>query len=607
MIVPMKKVWLVLLEREKAGALRALRDLGLVHIECARPLGFAYKRLTRTREEISAALNIIPAVKNPPPGRLGEEEAVALARRILADEDRLKELQDENAALQREIDRASAWGEFDPAAIAALRVGGVNVRLFEVETKNIGTAPEGIELVILSRGKRRLLAAAVGRAAPIPEMPRAFVEFVPPHLSVAAMRAGIEARAAEIEVLIKRREEAARETASLRSALSAVEQDLRFETVQESFDREGPVCYVKGFVPAADYDALAAFVHSEGWGLSVDDPSGEDLVPTKVQNNRFVRMIDPVFEFLGTVPGYREFEISFWFLIFFALFFAMILNDGGYGLVILGAGLFAALAARRKGKPVPDGVRLMIFLSGALVVWGAATASWFSIPVASLPPVLRAISVPPISNANPNASENIQVFCFLVGVVQISLARIKNIRRLFPNLRFLGQVGSLAMIFGMLFFVLNLVVDAKRFPAPPFAVWLVAGGFAANLLFGAYEGNILRSLLGGLQNIIPIFLGTVGVFADIVSYIRLWAVGLAGSSLGAIINDMGGGMFKAVAMIVFGVLLLAFGHLLNLVLCVLSVVVHGIRLNMLEFGNHLGMEWSGIKYDPFRVTVKSER
>jgi len=269
--------------------------------------------------------------------------------------------------------------------------------------------------------------------------------------------------------------------------------------------------------------------------------------------------------------------------------------------------LTAVFLTKRKGRPVPDGLRLLLWLSGALILWGAATANWFSIPAASLPPALRAVSIWPISSANPQASKNIQVFCFLVGVIQLSIARIKNIRRLFPDLRFLAHLGSLAMIFGMLFFVLYLVVDAKRFPAPPYAVWLVVGGFALNLLFGSYNGHILKSLLGGLQNIIPIFLGSVGVFADIVSYIRLWAVGLAGSSLGSIINDMGGGMIKPVLMAVFGVALLAVGHMLNLVLSVLSVVVHGIRLNMLEFSNHLGMEWSGTKYDPFRVTIKSER
>ena len=608
MIARMKKVWLVLLEKEKAGALRELRDLGVVHVECVRPSGGRFERLARTRDEVAAALNIIPAEKRLAPGRLSIDEALALARRILAGEERVREIQDAGAALQREIDRAAAWGEFDPAAIEGLRASGTDIRLFEADPKKRATAPAGTDIVVLSADRRRLLAAAVGRRGePVPPMPPAFVEFVPPLLSAAAMREKIAAGEAEIAEIGKKRVAAGRERDSLQRALEILEQDLSFETVRESFIGEGPVCHVKGYVPAADLGALSVRAKDHGWAFAAADPEPGDQVPTKVENGRFVRMIEPVFEFLGTVPGYHEFEISFWFLVFFALFFAMIFGDAGYGLLMMGAGLAAALKARRKSRTVPDGVRLLLFLSGALILWGAATGNWFSIPFASLPPALRAIAVKPICIANPDAKANIQVFCFLVGVVQLSLARIKNIRRLFPNLQFLAHLGSLAMIIGMLFFVLNLVVDAKRFPLPAYAVGLVVGGFAANLLFGAYQGNLLKSLLGGLQNFIPLFLGTVGVFADIVSYIRLWAVGLAGSSLGSVINGMGGGLIKPALTIIAGVLLLTFGHALNIALSVLSVVVHGIRLNMLEFSNHLGMEWSGIKYDPFRVTAKSER
>jgi V/A-type H+-transporting ATPase subunit I len=160
----------------------------------------------------------------------------------------------------------------------------------------------------------------------------------------------------------------------------------------------------------------------------------------------------------------------------------------------------------------------------------------------------------------------------------------------------------------MLFLVLNLVVDSKRFPLPPYAIYCIAGGFAATVLFGAYENNIFKSLAEGLKNIIPTFLSSVGVFADIVSFIRLWALGLAGSSLAAIINNMGGGMIKPALMAIGGVLILVFGHVLNMTLNVLSVVVHAIRLNVLEFScNHLGMQWSGIKYEPFRVTYKQDK
>ena len=95
-------------------------------------------------------------------------------------------------------------------------------------------------------------------------------------------------------------------------------------------------------------------------------------------------------------------------------------------------------------------------------------------------------------------------------------------------------------------------------------------------------------------------LGIVNVFSDIVSYIRLWAVALAGAAISSTINTMAGPMLGKLIMVGFGVMLLCFGHGLNIVLNLLSVIVHGVRLNTLEFSQHLGMSWSGTKYSPFR-------
>ena len=101
-----------------------------------------------------------------------------------------------------------------------------------------------------------------------------------------------------------------------------------------------------------------------------------------------------------------------------------------------------------------------------------------------------------------------------------------------------------------------------------------------------------------------VLLGVVNVFSDIVSYIRLWAVGLAGSAISATVNDMAGPILGG-AVIFLGILLLTFGHGLNMVLNVLSVIVHGVRLNTLEFSSHLGMSWSGFAYEPFKETVEN--
>lgn len=281
----------------------------------------------------------------------------------------------------------------------------------------------------------------------------------------------------------------------------------------------------------------------------------------------------------------------------------MIFGDGGYGALILVAWGFLSLKARRAGRGQPAFNKLLFLIGLLTMFWGMATGTWFSLPSESLPPFMRGLW--PISNANPQASQNIRVLCFILGAVQLSIARIKNILRDLPDPKFLAQVGSLSLVVGMFFGVLFLAVDPLRFPLPPFAIWLILGGFLLSLTFGAYEGNVLKSLLEGLKNIIPTFLGATGVFADIVSYIRLWALGLAGSALAGIINGMGGGMVKPALIGIVGIVILAFGHGLNLILSVLSVIVHAVRLNILEFScNHLGMQWSGIAYDPFKVTIE---
>ena len=181
------------------------------------------------------------------------------------------------------------------------------------------------------------------------------------------------------------------------------------------------------------------------------------------------------------------------------------------------------------------------------------------------------------------------------------------------SVKFLGDLGALFMLWGMFYVVLNMVVDSQRFPfdmpiplAPlsqypvmyPVAAF-VGGGFALSFVFSNYNGSIKESILDSLKNLISVLLGVVNVFSDIVSYIRLWAVGLAGAAISSTVNTMAGPMLGGF-LIFAAVLLLVFGHGLNLILNVLSVIVHGVRLNTLEFSNHLGMVWAGFKYKPFK-------
>ena len=600
MIAPMKKADLVLLERDKAQALDELRALGLVHIEAAAPSGESWDRASRDYEAVSAAMNILPPAKGAAEARLGRDAALELARKVLGIEERKAEIYAERGELASELERCAPWGDFDPAALGALAERGLSLRLYACEAAAEARMPEGVDYLVLSRGKKALRLAAVARGAPAPELPSDFQLFALPAESTGAMRERLRALGSELEGLKAELERAAADLPSLRAARDRLSEELAYEAARCSFQAEDRLCALKGFVPASGAPRLSELAKAQGWALLLDDPAADDVTPTKVENGGFVSAIKPVFDFLGIVPAYTEYEISPYFLGFFTHFTAMIFGDGGYGVLMLLGWAVLYAKSRKAGKGLSDPLKLFLMIALCTMGWGAATGTWFSIPAGTLPAFMRGIE--PLSSANPAASKNIQILCFLLGLLQLSIARIKNIIRDFPDPKFIAQAGSLALLVGMLFFVLNLVVDSKRFPVPPFALWLVVLGFSATMVFGAYDGNVLKSALEGLKNIIPNFLGAVGVFADIVSYIRLWALGLAGSALAGIINGMGGGMVKPALIGIVGVAILLFGHGLNLVLNVLSVVVHAVRLNVLEFScNHLGMQWSGIAYEPFKA------
>ena len=201
----------------------------------------------------------------------------------------------------------------------------------------------------------------------------------------------------------------------------------------------------------------------------------------------------------------------------------------------------------------------------------------------------------------------------MIAIVQLSVAHLKGIMRYKSSLKALGELGSLLELWGMFYVVMNMVVDGVKYPlgitettmyagsipVPYLALAVLFIGFGLNFVFSNYNGSIKDSILESVKNIISVLLGIVNVFSDIVSYIRLWAVALAGAAISNTVNMMAGPMFGKLILVIFGVIILVFGHGLNIILNLLSVIVHGVRLNTLEFSQHLGMSWSGIKYRPF--------
>jgi V/A-type H+-transporting ATPase subunit I len=446
-------------------------------------------------------------------------------------------------------------------------------------------------------------------------MPADCLEFRLPEKGLSELEGELQDAQARMSTAKSAIAEKAPLAGALEKALLAVDRELAFEAARSGMSPgvEG-VAWFSAWVPLADVKRLSEAAAKGGWGLLLDDPLEDEQPPTKTENSPVVRVIQPVLDFLGTVPNYREYDISGLFLLFFVIFFAMIFGDGGYGSLMLVGGIAAAIASKRKTGKVSDPVRLLLMLAAATVAWGVVTASWFGIEASRLPQALLNLAIPAISTANAESGDNVKLVCFSLGLIQLVVAHGKNILRDRGSPRFIGQLGQAAMVFGIYWIVLNLVISATKYAIPSWALISVAAGFALNVLFGSYDGSkgfvggIVASVAASLANIVSIFLGVVNIFADLVSYIRLWAVGLAGVGISQTVNQMAGPMFGKFSLwLIGGVILLGFGHGLNIILSVLSVIVHGVRLNMLEFSGHLGMEWSGYKYEPFKDTVPRGR
>ncbi|HOX18399.1 MAG TPA: V-type ATPase 116kDa subunit family protein [Spirochaetales bacterium] len=612
----MKKVFLVMLDRERDQGLKALRRLGLVHPVPVQGSGAGLEAASAALEEARRAVGILEGVKLPKgfaPEAADEDRGLEVARAVNALSDEEKRLYEEAAALAREADRIAPWGDFDPGLVGELRDAGLELRLVSGPARALAAPPEGWSLVPFAASKdavRVILAAPPGTPFPESEELR---EFALPERSLALVSARGREVAGRLAAIGEEYASLAAELPSAKARLAKTERDHRFETLRSGLEAEGAVAWLEGYLPAADYPRLSEEAARRGWGLLADDPADDEAPPTKVESNALVRIIQPIFEFLGTVPGYREYDISGLFLFFFSFFFAMIFGDGGYGSIMLAAALVMALKAKAGTGRVPDMLKLVIVLALSTVAWGVATASWFGIPFDALPALLRNVSIPWINGGNSEATDNVKVLCFAIGTVQLVIAHVKNIRRDWPSPKMLGQLGQFAMVAGMFFMVLNLVISQSKYPIPSWSLALIGGGFAASFVFSNYDGSrgFLKGLVGGvlasLANIVSVFLGVVNVFADIVSYIRLWAVGLAGVAISQTVNNMAGPMLGSAIMAAAGVALLLFGHGLNMIMAVLSVIVHGVRLNVLEFSSHLGMEWSGYKYEPFRDTAPADR
>ena len=607
MIVPMKKVSLLILDSEKNEALIQLKDLGVMHLNDIQGSSEKLNGLQAERDMLFRSISLLPDEKDKKVSQIeySKEETLEIAKRIISLNDEIKLLSDAITGTKKEIDRIKVWGDFDPADINLLRNNGVNLKLYELKKNAVKELPKDITLFNVASIK------STGYYAVISDNTDAlndFEEVIIPEKGLSSLY-NIISEKKELKDKIQLELKTLRSAENALSSLLADYDDrINFESVYSGLSVEGSIAYLQGFVPLNKCEILKKEAASNAWAVMLQDPEDEDKVPTLVHNSKTVRIIQPVFDFLGTIPGYKEKDISFFFLLFFSVFFAMIIGDGGYGVIFLGISIIAGVKIKKKTGAVPDAVKLLAEMSVLTIIWGAITGTWFGSVTISEIPFFNMLIIDKLASFSkvPNA-QYIKHLTFIIGTIHLSIAHIWNFissLKKKPFIKAFAQLGWLSMVLGLYFLVLNFVLSSEEFPMPRTAVYMIFAGLAAVILFSEQEGNFFKGLLKGISGLMPTFLDSISAFSDIISYIRLFAVGLATVAVASSFNSMAAGMGTGVVGIIGSVLILGFGHALNIAMAALSVVVHGVRLNVLEFSGHLGMEWTGENYDPFRKNNK---
>jgi V/A-type H+-transporting ATPase subunit I len=601
MIVKMSKITLLVDETNVKKALKDLRKLGVLHVKpLPNPPSSDMATIETRIEDTKHVLHELGEADE------AKQKGSGQAAKIV---DELLEKMKTRSALERELDVLleaerwyAEWSEISLKDLKELEDEGLYLKLYQISPSAWKEIENNENLFALSVSKENVKLALVSRD------PEDVLDFRPvnvPDISykdAIRRKKEIEKEKAAIEKVI---DDHRRHIDLIKVYLSELQKDKQFASIQNGLGIQESIAYLQGFVPAEEAKTIEKAAEKKGWGYVEEEPSAEDNPPTKLKNAKWIKIIEPVFDFLGTVPGYREKDISMYFLIFFAIFVAMIIGDAGYGSIFLLVSIAATIGMKRGGKKLPGAIILLYVLSITTMTWGAITGTWFgSVAIAQIP-FFKSLIIPQIAsfpevfpNIEVNPQEKVQLICFILAIIQLGLASILNFIDNLPKLKAFEHLGWFAMTTGAFTLVLNLVLGM---PMPSWSIYVLAAGFILIVMFSAQEDgkSFVKGLLGGLGGAFNTFLDAISSFSNIISYIRLFAVGMATVAIASSFNDMAAGMMHGPA-IIGGIIVLLIGHGLNIIMGLLSVMVHGIRLNLLEFSGQLGLEWTGYKYEPFK-------
>jgi V/A-type H+-transporting ATPase subunit I len=586
MIVKMKKITLLTLNGHKDKTLKALRNIGVVHIKNVQPpksadLDFIHQE----KDACSTLINVLNDLKLKP-----DHEVELSAEKVIEEYQKLNESKTETlkelSGFEKQAQDILPLGDFDVSQIETLANKGLYTKLYSFYTSNMPEIPENVDAFLIASTKHALYYALVGENNDFQ-----IEDYQPidvPELSLSQIKKEIDKRVDAVYGIDL-------EIANLKPAVPILEDFLKtLETneellmVRDGMGDSETVSYLEGFVPEDQTEPLEKAAKHYGWGLVIDDAVVEDDVPTLIRSPKWVAPMKTVFSAIGIMPGYDEIDFSSVFLCFFSLFVGIIVGDAGYGLLFLA---ITMLLAKKMRKANPAALGLLLIMDFSTIIWGTITCNFFGISPDFMPAFLQEVKINWLANDN-----NMMKLCFLIGAIHLTIAHLWKICRTYNSVTCLGDLGWIGMTWTMYLAALSVVLgETGALPT-----WWILYVSVPSLLLAIVFMTTKERLKEDWPGFVIMPLTVINNFVDIVSYVRLYAVGTASLAIAQSFNDMA--VIHGLPMIVTGLiaaLILFAGHTLNILLASMGILVHGIRLNTLEFSGHIGVEWKGHAYKPF--------
>lgn len=582
-IVRLKKITFYGHLNEKLNILDDLQSLGCMHvISLYQPENLLDKKdgngFAQMREALKYLRDCPSKQKQIKNGT--SFDPIPIEKQILQNKHQTEALEEEKDLIKQKIDSLTPWGNF--ILPDAKELANYKFWFYIVPHQDIKVLPN---TKIVHKDNRFSYIVVLSENEP-DSMPGTQVTL--PKESLNTLQSRLEQIEFAIEDLQLERISLTRWLDLLEKNLFKLEdQALLINASQQTFDQH-PLFALQGWVPNSDIEKIEKYAKEKGLVLSIEEPKENQQPPTLLENKESLKGGEDLLSFYMT-PSYSLWDPSTTIFFSFAIFFAIIFSDAGYAIIL---GAILAFFWKRLGKTV-TGKRfrnVLLALTFFSFIWGTLVGSYFGV-TPSKESYLSYLKIIDMNNY-----KGMMILAILVGVIHIAIANLAQAWAKRNSLMAIANIGWATTLIGGTVTFLGF----EHPMAKTTGFVLIAIGIIAVVLFTSLEKPFWKRLLSGLMGLTRI----TGMFGDVLSYLRLFALGLASASLAAVFNDLAKQIYHEMSgfKIVLALLILLIGHVINFALSLMSGFIHGLRLNFIEFFNW-GLPEEGT---PFKAFSKKE-